>query len=84
MSAGACEEEHRFQQHTSSELHANTTFALIVEGSGYNTLRLLEEVMSAGAIPVICVDYVILPFQDLLDWDEFSIHVPEHLLESVW
>jgi hypothetical protein len=61
---------------------ANTTPALIVEGFEHDTVRLLE-VMSAGAITVICVDFVLL-FQDLLHWNEVSIRVLEHLLETVW
>ncbi|EGD81170.1 hypothetical protein PTSG_11210 [Salpingoeca rosetta] len=36
--------------------------------------------MAAGAIPVIVVDHYVLPYQDLLDWETFSIRIPEHRL----
>jgi hypothetical protein len=39
LSTGACEDWRRFQQYTYSELYANTTFALIEEGFGYNPFR---------------------------------------------
>jgi hypothetical protein len=40
LSARACEEEHRFQQYTYSELYANATFALIVEGFGLQHVQI--------------------------------------------
>ena len=43
----------------------------------------LVDLMSAGCIPVIVVDHLVLPFEDLLDWENFSIRVPEHKLEQV-
>ena len=30
----------------------------------------------SGCIPVILVDNVQQPFETLLDWDQFSVHVP--------
>ena len=35
------------------------------------------QVLAAGAIPVIAVDHYVLPFQSILDWDQFSIRIPE-------
>jgi hypothetical protein len=39
--------------------------------------------MSAGSIPVIVTDHYVPPFADILDWESFSIRVPEHKLEQV-
>lgn len=41
------------------------------------------QVMGAGAIPVIIVDHYTLPYKELLDWDNFSIRVPEHRMLEV-
>ena len=60
-----------------------------MEGFGYHSFR-LTEVLAAGAIPVIAIDHYVLvcgarvcltycqPYQDLLDWENFSIRVPEY------
>jgi glucuronyl/N-acetylglucosaminyl transferase EXT1 len=76
------EEEKRFQEYTFTELSVESKFALIVEGFGYHSFR-LTEMMSAGSIPVICVDHYVPPYSDILDWDNFSIRVPEHKFEQV-
>jgi hypothetical protein len=76
------EQEKQFESHTFSELAAGSKFSLILEGFGYDSIR-LTEMMSAGSIPVILVDHYVPPFSDLLDWDEFSIRIPEHKLEQV-
>lgn len=39
--------------------------------------------MGAGAIPVIVVDHYTLPYKELLDWENFSIRVPEHRMMEV-
>jgi hypothetical protein len=44
-------------------------------------MRLLD-VMSAGSIPVIVSNHAVLPFDDVLDWESFSVRVPEHKLTS--
>ncbi len=76
------EQEASFQQFTFTELSVESKFALIVEGFGYSSFRLVE-MMSAGSIPVICVDHYVLPYADILDWENFSIRVPEHKFEQV-
>ena len=75
-------QEKSFQEYTFTELSVESKFALIVEGFGYNSFR-LTEMMSAGSIPVICVDHYVLPYADILDWENFSIRVPEHKFEQV-
>lgn len=91
-------QEKRFSLHTYRQLAINSTFSLVVEGFGYHSFR-LNEVMGAGSIPVIVVDNYILvcfqpvfetpltlhtkPFEGFLDWENFSIRVPEYKLFMV-
>lgn len=70
-------QEERFEKYTYTELILGTRFSLIVEGFGYHSFR-LTEVLAAGSIPVIVVDHYVLPYETLLDWDNFAIRVPEH------
>eukprot|EP00041_Stephanoeca_diplocostata_P023845 m.593869 g.593869 ORF g.593869 m.593869 type:complete len:321 (+) comp22397_c0_seq3:204-1166(+) len=73
------QDETEFQKQTYTHLMATSKFSLIVEGFGYHSFR-LTEVLAAGAIPVIAIDHYVLPYAMLLDWDSFSIRVPEHQL----
>ncbi len=50
----------------------NSTFCLVLRGSSCYTWRLLE-CLFFGSIPVIVEDEAILPFSELLNWDEFSV-----------
>ncbi|KAJ6358765.1 hypothetical protein OIU76_000482 [Salix suchowensis] len=46
----------------------------------------LSESMAFGCVPVIMSDYYDLPFNDILDWDEFSVILKEddvHELEKI-
>ena len=47
-------------------------FGIVPRGKGYHSFRLLE-VMAAGAIPVIFNDFGALPFEDIWDWNQFSV-----------
>ena len=76
------EDEVNFEKYTFTEVSIGSKFALIVEGFGYATFR-LTEMMSAGSIPVILIDHYVLPYDDILDWENFSIRIPEHKLEQV-
>ena len=71
-----------FGKHSYRALAVGSKFALIVEGFGYATFR-LTEMMSAGSIPVILIDHYVLPYDDILDWENFSVRIPEHKLEQV-
>ncbi len=75
-------DERLYESHTNKELAIGSKFALILEGFGHNSMQLVD-LMSAGCIPVIVVDHLVLPFEDLLDWENFSIRVPEYKLEQV-
>jgi hypothetical protein len=50
----------------------NSKFCLCPRGYGLNSFRLYES-MQLGCIPVIITDDFYLPWQDELDWEEFSV-----------
>ena len=41
------------------------------------------EVLRYGAIPVILSDGLALPFHHVIDWESFSVVVPEHEVDTV-
>ena len=76
-------DETRFDAFAAQDLMPASQFALVTEGYGLNELKLVDA-LSAGCIPVIVYDHYVLPFEDILDWESFSVRVPEHKLEKVW
>ena len=67
------------------ELTNRSIFSLCPRGTGVGTIRLFE-VMSMGSIPVIISDDYVCPMSNKLNWDEFSIRVPEsdiHKIEGI-
>eukprot|EP01138_Halocafeteria_seosinensis_P004495 gb/GECG01004598.1/.p1 GENE.gb/GECG01004598.1/~~gb/GECG01004598.1/.p1 ORF type:complete len:428 (+),score=30.25 gb/GECG01004598.1/:1-1284(+) len=58
----------------------DAVFGLNPRGNGLHTHRTLE-IFAAGAIPVNIVDHYVLPFSEVLDWNTFSVNIPEH---RVW
>lgn len=63
------------------DIPANSTFTLCPRGIGNWTFRLYEAIIS-GSIPVILSDSFIPPFPGL-DWNSFSIRIPESQLCNV-
>lgn len=61
---------------------ANSKFCLCPRGYGLNSFRLYES-MQLGAIPVIITDIPYLPWQDELDWSEFSVLILPHQINSI-
>lgn len=57
-------------------LMAESEFALVPRGDTYYSYRLLEA-LSFGCIPVVLSDGWVLPFDRLVPWDDFILHVPE-------
>ena len=58
-----------------SDLLHNALFGFVPAGDGWHSYR-LAETMAMGVVPVIISDDLALPFEDILNWDEFSIRVP--------
>lgn len=57
-------------------LMLNSQFGVVARGDNLFSYRLLE-VMSAGVIPVIFSDYWVLPFQEIINWDDIAIRIDE-------
>ena len=54
----------------------SSSFAFVPRGDAEFSYRLLE-VMSAGCIPVVLADGLVLPFDRTIDWSTCSLHVSE-------
>eukprot|EP00462_Mataza_sp_D1_P024561 CAMPEP_0175143996 /NCGR_PEP_ID=MMETSP0087-20121206/13835_1 /TAXON_ID=136419 /ORGANISM="Unknown Unknown, Strain D1" /LENGTH=348 /DNA_ID=CAMNT_0016428313 /DNA_START=559 /DNA_END=1602 /DNA_ORIENTATION=- len=56
------------------QLLVNATFGLVLPGNGEHSMRMVE-VMQAGAVPVIVYEDLVLPFTDLLNWNDIAVLV---------
>jgi hypothetical protein len=65
--------------HDFHNLLARAKFGLVLPGITPMSYR-LSETMACGAIPVIVSDFMVLPFQQLLNWSALSFRFPEALL----
>lgn len=63
-------------------LPAMSRFTLCPAGWSRWSFRVYEA-LEAGSIPVILSDYSVMPFADQLDWDAFSLYLPEDALEEI-
>ncbi|KAJ8599758.1 hypothetical protein CTAYLR_003399 [Chrysophaeum taylorii] len=54
----------------------DTQFALVPRGDERWSFRFLEAV-GAGAIPVVVADGLTLPFENLIDWEQIVVRIPE-------
>lgn len=57
-------------------------FAFIPRGDAEFSYRLLEA-MSFGCIPIILADGLVLPFDRIVPWEEFSLHMPESRISEI-
>jgi len=60
---------------------AAAVFCLSVPGAGFGSRAVLA--IAAGCIPVSFVDDVAEPFEDVLDWAEFGVRIPQTALSSL-
>jgi hypothetical protein len=64
------------------DVTSRSTFALCPRGYGRSSFRLYE-VMQLGTIPVFIYDDKWLPFEDEIDWNEFSVLVQSTELDNI-
>uniref|UniRef100_A0A6A7G333 Exostosin-1-like n=2 Tax=Hirondellea gigas TaxID=1518452 RepID=A0A6A7G333_9CRUS len=64
------------------ELLHNSTFCLVPRGRRLGSFRFLE-VLSAGCVPVLLANGWELPFAEVIDWAEATLHSDERLLLQV-
>lgn len=58
-----------------TDLLRQSRFGLVPAGDGWHSYRLMET-MAMGVVPIIILDDWSLPFEDILNWTDFSISVP--------
>ena len=61
---------------------AQSRFVLCPRGFGENSFRFFETI-SLGRIPIIISDSVEMPFEDIIDYDEFSFRIGEDDLREI-
>ena len=57
----------------------SSLFSYVPRGRRINTFRLLE-VIAAGSIPIVLSDDMLMPFQELIEWDGAAVVMPEGLV----
>lgn len=64
------------------ELLHDSKFGLVPRGDAMFSYRLMET-MAMGVVPIIISDGWQLPFEDMLDWSEFSIRIHEDDISTI-
>ena len=66
-----------------TNLIKNSSFSLLPRANGFALSYRMVESMNMGSIPVIISDGYILPFHDLLDYNSFSLRIPEQQIRQL-
>jgi len=61
-----------------STVMQNSTFALLPRGCGHALSSRFVEALALGCIPVIISDETVLPFSEVLEYENFAIVIPEN------
>jgi len=60
----------------------SSSFCLVPRGDTPSSRRLFDGIV-AGCVPVIVADEISLPFESFIDWNQFSIRIPEERAKDV-
>jgi glycosyltransferase involved in cell wall biosynthesis len=63
-------------------LLSSSHFSLCPRGTGISSVRLFES-LAMGSIPIIVADNYLPPLAEFLNWDDFSISVPEDSIQEI-
>ena len=65
-----------------TKLLGESHFSLCPRGTGISSVRLFES-LATGSIPIIIADNYSPPLNNFLDWNDFSISVPEDCISEI-
>ena len=81
-SGGGSPDVNKTLQNIFIETTINSKFALAPRGYGRSSFRLYEAIQ-LGSIPVFIYDHKWLPFEDEIDWNEFSVLIDVNNIQNI-